>query len=93
MSTKVQELVEKARWLTPEERRELIAELQKQPETPKQPPRTEAERIALIRSVCGKYAHVPTSSSERPLKMRLVAAALTSSTSVKFSTTSIASAG
>ena len=63
MSTKVQELVEAARALTADERRELITELEKQPE-PERPPILEAERIALIRSVCGKYAHLPTSSED-----------------------------
>jgi hypothetical protein len=64
MSQALDRILEEVRQLSPDERRQLRERLNYEAHiTPSPVPRdVQAERAALITSVRGKYAHVPTSS-------------------------------
>lgn len=59
MSTNVRDILTAVRALTPEERRELATELEREHLMPRAQSRRE-----LIHAIQGKYAYVPTSSEE-----------------------------
>ena len=66
MSQTLDRIIEEVRQLAPDERRQLREMLDREPHpltsdslTPEQ-----ARRAALIRSIRGKYAHLPTSSDD-----------------------------
>lgn len=57
MSATLDKIIEEVRTLTPEERQQLLEMLERESGISEH-----ERRIALARSVRGKYAHIPTSS-------------------------------
>src|SRR5437588_1678163 len=62
MSQLMDEILRKVRELTDSERRKLIRILNSITNSSEQLPAPRAARVEVVRSIRGKYAHVPTSS-------------------------------